>query len=119
MIKCKEFKRTFKYEDPIKNDEFEKLKKPEICDQLISTNNYRHHWYKEDNKLQYIEMQKQQTLKKNKKIIFDFKKQFYDLNGREALDSEIIDNLKDMMDYNLIVHILDSIRYSTNSDLNI
>ena len=114
-----EFKKTFHYTDETKNEEFEKLKKPEICDELISTNNFRHQWYKQDNKYQYIELQKHNELNKNKVHIFDFKKQFYDLNGRDPLDGEIIDNLKDKIDYNTIINILDNIKYSNNSNINI
>jgi hypothetical protein len=114
-----EFKHTFTFADPIKNEAFEKLKKPEICDELISTNNYRHQWYKQDNKSQYIEMQKQHELNKNKTSILDFKKHFYELNGRDALDSEVIDNLKDKIDYNIIIKILDNIKYTFHSDIDI
>jgi len=114
-----EFKKTFTFNDDIKNEEFEKLKKPEICDELISTNNYRHQWYKQDNKIHYIELQKQNELKKNKTYIFDFKKQFYELNGREPLEGEIVDNLKDKIDYNLIIKILDSIKYTNNNEIDI
>lgn len=114
-----EFKKTFTFNDDIKNEEFEKLKKPEICDELISTNNYRHQWYKQDNKIHYIELQKQNELKKNKTCIFDFKKQFYDLNGREPLEGEIVDNLKDKIDYNLIIKILDGIKYTNNTEIDV
>jgi hypothetical protein len=64
-------------------------------------------------------MQKQHELNKNKTSILDFKKHFYELNGRDALDSEVIDNLKDKIDYNIIIKILDNIKYTFHSDIDI
>jgi hypothetical protein len=49
-----QFKKTFKHNrDPIKKAAFILLKKPEICDELISTENVRHNWFKEYNAYQY------------------------------------------------------------------
>ena len=39
--------------------------------------------------------------KQNMDIVLSFKRTFYDINNREALESEIIDNLKDKIDMSL------------------
>lgn len=42
----KEFKRTFSGKPGTEKQKiFEDLKKPDICDSLVSSNQYRHHWY--------------------------------------------------------------------------
>ena len=38
--------------------------------------------------------------KQNMEQILSFKRTFYDINNRDALDSEIIDNLKDKIEMN-------------------
>jgi len=90
------------------NDEFNKIVKPEICDILISTNEYRNQWFNEENRfknddmntrLQLVKINKQKRLDDlNNKIVSDFICLFKDLNNREPLDSEIIDNLRDRID---------------------
>lgn len=43
-----EFKATFKGQDGTEqNDIYKELRKPDICDTIISANKYRHHWYKD------------------------------------------------------------------------
>ena len=43
-----EFKSTFQGRDGTEqNDTYKELRKPDICDTIISANQYRHHWYKE------------------------------------------------------------------------
>lgn len=119
-----EFKKTFNYkDDPIKQEAFENLKKPEICDELISTENYRHQWFRQENKEQYLEMKKQTHELKKKQLmdlyeqqIYEFKKKFYEINERNPSDHEIIDNLKDNIDYNVIVNILEKQKYVINID---
>jgi len=78
-----EFKNTFNFaNDPIKQEAFKQLKKPEICDELISTDEFRHHWYKEEkktdngeNNIQLIELHKKKKLNEQHKHIFNnFKK---------------------------------------------
>ena len=43
---------------------------------------------------------------KNNKIVSDFKVTFYRINNRDALDTEIIDNLKDKMDMPTLLKLL-------------
>jgi CRISPR/Cas system-associated endoribonuclease Cas2 len=112
------FKKSFRYSDEIKN-----IAKPEICDVLISTDNYRNHWYNEENTnkriQEVINMQnnKENAVKKvdekNKKIVADFKITFYRINNRDALDSEVIDNLKDKLEMPILLKIIESLKSDT------
>ena len=107
------FKDSFK-----KSDNYLKIIKPEICDVLISTDNYRNHWYNEENtnkriqEVINIQNSKETAHKKleerNNKIVSDFKTTFYRINNRDALDTEIIDNLKDKMDMPILLKIIES-----------
>ena len=62
------FKNTFDYrDDEIKQREFEDIKKPEICNELISTNKFRHEWYLNvDDKAELINRIKELNELKNK-----------------------------------------------------
>ena len=112
------FKDSFK-----KSDTYLKIIKPEICDVLISTDNYRNHWYNEENTnkriQEVINMQnnKENAVKKvdekNKKIVADFKITFYRINNRDALDSEVIDNLKDKLEMPILLKIIESLKSDT------
>ena len=53
--------------------------------------------------------------KQNMDIVLNFKRIFYDINNREALESEIIDNLKDKLD----VELLNKIIEQTNKNINV
>jgi hypothetical protein len=101
----------------LNQESFDKIIKPEICDILIPTSEYRNPWYNEDNQAKTLnetiksQLIKQNKIKKqnelNKKIVNDFIKVFTNLNNREPMDSEIIDNLKDKMDINTIQKIIE------------
>jgi hypothetical protein len=107
----KEFKHNFN-----KHEGFEYIIKPEICDVLISTNNYRNQWFKDENlekaeseniKIQLAKYNKTKRLnEQNNNIIRDFISSFTSLNNREPLESEIIDNLKDRLDIKIIKKII-------------
>jgi hypothetical protein len=107
------FKDSFK-----KSDNYLKIIKPEICDVLISTDNYRNHWYNEENtnkRIQEVinlqnsrESAHKKLEEKNNKIVADFKTTFYRINNRHALDSEIIDNLKDKLEMHTLLKIIES-----------
>ena len=112
----KDFKNTFK-----KTDEYIKILKPDICDSLISTSENINDWYNEDKKLKiYNDKIKEDLLKdnieKNNKIIIDFIKKFYKINNRKPLDYEIIDNLKDILDLDILTKIISENRYLLNND---
>jgi hypothetical protein len=100
-----------------KSDVFLKIIKPEICDILIPTDSFRNPWFNDENKLKadnntlQIKLSREQKVKKNtdqnNKIVKDFIDTFNNLNNREPLDSEIIDNLKDKIDIQTILQIID------------
>lgn len=101
------------------SDNYSEIFKPEICDVLISTNISRNPWYNDENKNKKIqETMKMISMKeiKNKQLheynlncVKTFKKNFYDLNNREPLESEIIDNLKDTMSLDILKKIMNEL----------
>jgi hypothetical protein len=105
------FKSSFKL-----SDNFDKIVKPEICDVLISTDSYRNPWANEENqtsrgqemlKLQLLKETKQKRIDEiNNKMVSDFKTAFFLLHQRDAVESEIIDNLKEKMDLFILKKIL-------------
>jgi len=98
-------------------DVFDKIVKPEICDILIPTNDYRNPWYNDENRGKIInetlqnQIIKQQKIQKfqenNKKMVLDFINLFITLNNREPMDSEVIDNLKDKIEIDTLIKILE------------
>jgi hypothetical protein len=96
---------------------FKTIIKPEICDILIPTNEYRNPWYNEENRYKILDEQiksriiKEEKVKKlseqNTKVVKDFIQLFITLNNREPMESEIIDNLKEKMDIVIVKKILD------------
>ena len=100
----------------VKNDNFEKVIKPEICDILVPTNDYRNPWYNDENRNKIlnenfrIQLSKENRLKKieeeNKKIVKEFILLFSNLNNREPMESEIMDNLKDKIDIAVIKEVI-------------
>lgn len=116
------------------NDIFEKIVKPEICDILVPTNDYRNPWFNDENRAKQlgenikIQLEKQNKLKKtneyNQKIISEFINVFINLNNREPIESEVIDNLKDKIDVEIIKKFLnenksDLITVNKDSDDNV
>jgi hypothetical protein len=105
------FKTSFKH-----SETFDKIVKPEICDVLVSTESYRNPWSNEENKEKSIvelaknkalkEARQKQLDKSNRNIVKEFKKTFFNLNNREPMDSEIIDNLKDKIELSVLHSII-------------
>ena len=103
-----------------KASNFDKIVKPEICDVLISTDKYRNPWANEENKTKKsVDLVKAQLFKDNKQketndsnnnIVREFKRTFFDLNNRDPMDSEIVDNLKDKMEMSILLKMIDSNR---------
>jgi len=108
-----QFKKNFN-----KHIGFEDIVKPEICDILIPTNNYRNPWFheenreKEENDYLKVQMAKYNKIKKttdqNNKIMKNFIDSFISLHNREPLETEIIDNLKEKINIVTIKKILES-----------
>jgi len=105
-----QFKREFKNMD--REPGFPKIIKPEICDSLISTELSRNPWSSEENKNKKMNhaIYKEQQ---NVEMVTSFKRTFYDINNREALESEIIDNLKDKIDIPILLKTLNQINKNT------
>jgi hypothetical protein len=91
--------------------------RPEICDALISTEMYRNPWFNEENKdkqaqdslrLQIAkEMRQKKLVETQNKMIREFKIQFYNLNNREPMDNEIIDNLNEKIEVSVLQRIIE------------
>jgi len=106
-----EFKYNFK-----SSDIFDKIIKPEICDILVPTNDYRNPWFNDENRAKQVgeniklQLEKQNKVKKtneyNQKIVSEFITVFTNLNNREPMESEVIDNLKDRIDAETIKKFL-------------
>lgn len=124
-----EFKKNFN-----NHDGFDQIVKPEICDILVPTNNYRNPWFNDENREKAasetikIQLAKHNKMKKiseqNNKIIKEFVSSFISLNNREPMESEIIDNLKDKIDVNKIKKILENgralnIKNDSSNDENV
>ena len=99
-----------------KSDTFSAIVKPEICDSLISTEKFRNPWYNDEHKEKTaLELMKNKIAVENKlkimkhtnnKIVKDFKYTFFQLNNREAMDSEIVDNLKEKIEFSKLQRII-------------
>lgn len=98
-------------------DMFKKIVKPEICDILVPTNNYRNPWFNEENQSKQInenikiQLERQIRAKKtndyNYKTVNEFINVFINLNNRPPMESEVIDNLKEKVDIEMIRKIYD------------
>lgn len=104
------FKKSFKH-----SESFLEIKKPEICDVMISTEKYRNPWFSEENmaqlnkeKTHFMET-KEQLLRKveqeNEKAVENFIAIFKSMNHRDPLYSEIVENLKDKMELGVLEKI--------------
>jgi hypothetical protein len=112
------FKTSFK-----NSSAFEQIVKPEICDVLISTESYRNQWFNDENRDKrttelarvqaFKENQQKRTKELNLGMVRDFKRIFYNLNNREAMDEEIIDNLKDKLGEELLQKLIEELRPET------
>ena len=106
-----EFKTSF-----AKSDEFAVVCKPEICDVLIATEKFRNPWYTEENQAKRLkdsvvksaqaDVKKKLLDQSNRLAVQSFCKTFFDLNNREPMESEVINNLSDTMDEETIRAIL-------------
>lgn len=106
------FKKEFSKNDKI-NISLPKIIKPEICDSLISTELSRNPWSSEENtnKRNY---QLETKDKENIDMILHFKKQFFEINNRDPLNNEIIDNLIDKIDMTNLLKTLEYIEKNKN-----
>jgi hypothetical protein len=113
------FKNSFKH-----SEEFDKIIKPEICDVLVSADISRNQWFNEENRDKRVfERARAQSLKEaqqkrakelNMSIVRDFKRTFFNLNNREAMDDEIIDNLKDKLPEVTLQYVIEELKRENN-----
>ena len=106
------FKTSFKH-----SDAFEKIVKPEICNVLVSTELSRNQWFNDENREKRMseaakvqlakENQQRHTKEMNLLTLRDFKRTFFNLNNREAMEDEIIDNLKDKIEEELLKKLIE------------
>lgn len=116
-----DFKLAFK-----ESETFKSVVKPEICDILISTNEFRNQWYNDENKNKVIDEDlKQKKMKDvrskkiqelNNKIVSEFIISFKNLNNRDPMESEIIDNLKDKMNAKILEKIIEQNKIKTKNE---
>ena len=112
-----------------KGDIFKKINKPDICDSLIPTDDFRNPWYNDENRQKTEnETLKNIQLKENKlkrkednsfKMVQEFIILFEKINNREPMESEVYDNLKDKMDLMTIKNKFEQIKHATLSNNNI
>jgi hypothetical protein len=109
-----------------KGDIFKKINKPDICDSLIPTDDFRNPWYNDENRQKNEnETLKNIQLKENKlkrkqdnsfKMVEEFIILFKKINNREPMESEVYDNLKDKMDLITIKNKFEQIKHTNLSN---
>jgi hypothetical protein len=77
--------------------DYNEIVKPELCGKLVSTERYRNQWSTIENLAKKNNLKKQRE-KKMKNLVETFMDDFTKMNGREPIESEIIDNLKEQID---------------------
>jgi len=98
---------------------FKEIKKPEICDELVSTQIMRNQWYTEE-KVNKKELFKIDEEKRIKTLVLEFRQNFLRINGRLPLTFEIIDNLQDTIEPNqltILKHICNS--FINDGEINV
>ena len=90
------------------NFDYNEIVKPELCGQMVSTERYRNQWSTTENIAKKNNL-KQQRDKKMRKFIEKFMDDFGKMNGREPIESEIIDNLKDQIEITQIKQMAETI----------
>jgi hypothetical protein len=99
-----EFKTVFRG-----NPEYDEIVKPELCGKLVSTERSRNQWSTVENLAKKNSL-KQKNDDKTKKFVIKFIEDFVSVNGRDPIDSEIIDNLKDQLDIKQLKQITENIK---------
>ena len=89
--------------------QYDEIVKPELCGQLVSTERARNQWSTVENLAKKNSL-KQKKDDKTKKFVIKFIEEFVRVNGREPIDSEIVDNLKDQLDVSQLKQITEKIK---------
>jgi hypothetical protein len=108
-----EFKTVFRG-----NPEYDEIVKPELCGQLVSTERSRNQWSTVENLAKKNSL-KQKKDDKTRKFVIKFIEDFVSVNGRDPIDSEIIDNLKDQLDITQLKQITEKIKLEKTKLTNI
>lgn len=95
--------------------DYNEIVKPEVCGKLVSTERYRNQWSTSDNIAKKNSL-KQQKEKKMKQFVETFMNDFTKMNGRDPIESEIVDNLKDHLEIVQIKHITEKIFNEKNKN---
>ena len=98
--------------------DYSEIVKPELCGKLVSTERYRNQWSTSDNLAKKNNL-KQQKEKKMKKFVETFMDDFTKMNGRDPIESEIVDNLKEQIEIVQIKHIIGKIINEKNNKSNL
>lgn len=109
------FKEEFKDND--NHSDIPKIIKPEICNSLVSSELSRNPWSSEENKSKKMS-QLLNKEKQNMEIVLNFKRMFYNINNRDALENEIIDNLKDRIEISVLLKIIEQINKNNQNNQN-
>ena len=88
--------------------DYNEIVKPELCGKLVSTERYRNQWSTSDNLAKKNNL-KQQKERKMKKFVETFMDDFTKMNGRDPIESEIVDNLKEQIEVAEIKQIIGKI----------
>jgi hypothetical protein len=106
-----EFKSSFS-----KSEEYLFISKPEICDVLVSTEKFRNPWYTDENQAKRnveiayqstnVELKKKALEERNYLLVKSFYSTFYNLNNRDPMDQEVINNLSDTIEEETIKQII-------------
>ena len=114
-----EFKKTFQGEENTEQRKlYVELRKPDICDTIMSANLYRHQWFlengsdKPDNLKQILKeniMSVAKNFKNNNEKIDIYIKEFYGIYGRNPLKTEVESYFKDEIDKSLLENYFETI----------
>lgn len=110
----KKFNDTFK-----KTPNFSNLSKPEICDSLISTNEfvYKKEVINSSLAQPFVNRLKKERLNYKKKVT-EFISSFKNTQGREPLKDEILDTLSEIVPRNILENLIDEV-LTKNDDIKI
>ena len=89
-IVIKKFINTFKGKpDSVERRHFDELKKPDICNTIISANESRHNWYKYENNMDFNQRELEDNIRNRMKYE---RLRNESIEENRIIDNEIIDN---------------------------
>lgn len=110
------FNNTFK-----KNPNFEKIHKPEICDELITTDTIRYNGKDSTTAILgavapfAVMLKKKKEMEQQRRKIKEFMKQFEDTQGRQPMRDEILEKFKDTIDEKRVASLVNMITKTDGS----